>query len=373
MKVPLLDLKAQHATLRDEILAAVAEVLDSGQYILGPKVAELEEKIAALCECKFAVGVSSGTDALLCSLMSLDIGPGDEVITTPFTFFATAGSIVRVGAKPVFVDIDPRTYNINPALIQEAVTPRTKAIIPVHLFGQMCDMDPIMDITRKYGLYVIEDAAQAIGATYKGRKAGSIGTVGCFSFFPSKNLGAAGDAGMIVTNDAALYERIKIMRTHGARPKYYHKYVGGNFRLDPIQAAILLIKLPHLGEWTEARRRNAAYYDSRFAGTSIILPYISPHCHSVYNQYVIRLDQRDHLMAHLKAEGVGCEVYYPLSMHEQDCFAGLGYRSEAYPESSRAAREVLALPIYPELFEAQREFVADIVVIIASSSSTKDR
>src|SRR5579864_1583970 len=241
MNVPLLDLKAQYATIKEEVLAAVAEVLDSQVCIGGPKIAELEQKIAAISDCKYAVGVSSGTDALLCSLMALEIGPGDEVITTPFTFFATAGSIARTGATPVFVDIDPRTYNMNPESIEPAVTKRTKAIMPVHLFGQMCDMDPIMEIANRHGLYVIEDAAQSITATYKGRKAGSIGTCGCFSFFPSKNLGGAGDGGMIVTNDQALYEKMSLLRNHGAKPKYYHKYIGGNFRLDPIQAAILLV------------------------------------------------------------------------------------------------------------------------------------
>src|ERR1017187_8113620 len=244
MKVPLLDLKAQWATIREAALAAVTEVLDSQVCIGGPKVAELEQKIAAISDCKYAVGVSSGTDALLCSLMALGIGPGDEVITTPFTFFATAGSIARTGATPVFVDIEPRTYNINPELIEVAVTKRTKAIMPVHLFGQVCDMDPILKVANKHGLLVIEDAAQSITATYKGRKAGSIGTVGCFSFFPSKNLGAAGDGGMIVTNDETLYAKTALFRNHGAKPKYHHRFIGGNFRLDPIQAAVLLVKLP---------------------------------------------------------------------------------------------------------------------------------
>ena len=362
MKVPLLDLKAQHAALREEILAAVAEVLDSQVCILGPKVAELETKIAELSDCRFGVGVSSGTDALLCALMSLDIGPGDEVITTPFTFFATAGCISRVGATPVFVDIDPRTYNIDPGLIEAAVTGRTKAIIPVHLYGQMCDMDPVMDVARRHNLHVIEDAAQAISATYKGRRAGSIGTAGCFSFFPSKNLGAGGDGGMIVTNDEALYERLKIMRTHGAKPKYYHKFIGGNFRLDPLQAAILLIKLPHLREWTEARRNNAGFYDSAFAGSPVTTPWISPDCYSIYNQYVVRTRDRNRLMAALKEAGIGSEIYYPVPMHEQECFSGLGYRSGMFPRAESAAREVVAIPIYPELQQSQLEYVVSTVL-----------
>src|SRR4030043_2157424 len=258
MSVPLLDLKAQYATIKDEVLAAVSEVLESQVVIGGPKVAQLEQKIAAISDCKFAVGASSGTDAILNALMSLDIGSGDEVITTPFTFFATVGCIARTGAKPVFVDIDPRTFNINAELVASAVTKKTKAIMPVYLFGQMADMDPIMKTAKKHNLAVIEDAAQSITSTYKGRKAGSVGTVGCFSFFPSKNLGGVGDGGMIVTNNEQLYNRLFIMRNHGSKPKYYHKYIGGNFRLDPMQAAVLLVKLPHLNDWSEARRRNAA-------------------------------------------------------------------------------------------------------------------
>jgi dTDP-4-amino-4,6-dideoxygalactose transaminase len=362
MKVPLLDLKAQYATIKDEVLAAVAEVLESQVCIGGPKVAELEQRIAAVCGSKHAVGVSSGTDALLNAMMSLDIGPGDEVITTPFTFFATAGCISRIGAKPVFVDIDSRTYNINPELIEAAVTPRTKAIVPVHLFGQMADMDPIMDIAARHGLAVIEDAAQAISATYKGRQAGTIGAVGCFSFFPSKNLGGAGDGGMIVTNDDKLHERLAVMRNHGSKPKYYHQYVGGNFRLDPLQAAVLLVKLPHLAEWSEGRRRNAAWYDQRFAGTAVVTPYVSPDCVSIYNQYVIRVERRDELVARLKANDIGVEIYYPVPMHLQKCFADLGYKEGDLPESEHAARHVLALPVYPELTGEQRERVAGCVL-----------
>jgi len=362
MQVPLLDLKAQYKTIRNEVLAAISEVLESQQCIGGPKVAELEEKIAALSNCKYAVGTSSGTDAILNGLMSLDISPGDEVVTTPFTFFATVGCIARVGARPVFADIDPRTYNINPDLIESLMTEKTKAIMPVHLFGQMADMEPIMEIADKYKLFVIEDAAQSITSTYKSRKAGSIGTAGCFSFFPSKNLGAAGDGGMVVTNDEQLYHRLEIMRNHGANPKYYHKYVGGNFRLDPIQAAVLLVKLPHLDKWSQARRHNAAFYDEKFASTVVKTPYISPDCVSIYNQYVIRIPKRDQLVAYLKEKGIGCEIYYPHPMHLQKCLRYLGYKKGDFPEAEKAAEEVLAIPIYPELTDQMKEYVAETIL-----------
>ena len=362
MQVPLLDLKTQYAKIKDEVLAAVSEVLQSQICIGGPKVAELEQKIAAISDCKFAVGVSSGTDAILSSLMSLDISPDDEVITTPFTFFATAGCIARTGAKPMFVDIDPRTYNINPSLIEAAVTERTRAIMPVHLFGQMADMDPIMAIANKYNLVVIEDAAQSITSTYKGRKAGSIGTVGCFSFFPSKNLGGIGDGGMIVTNDQQLYERLSVMRNHGSKPKYYHKFIGGNFRLDPIQAAALLVKLPHLDEWSEARRCNAAYYNKKFENTVVQPPYISPDCVSIFNQYVVRVPKRDELVEHLHHRNIGCEIYYPVPMHLQECFKYLGYKEGSLPQSEKAAKEVLAIPVYPELTDQMMDYVAETIL-----------
>jgi len=362
MKVPLLDLIAQYARIKNEVLAQVNEVLDSQRCIGGPKVEQLEKAVAAASDCRFAVGVASGTDALLNCLMSMEIGPGDEVITTPFTFFATAGVIWRVGAKPVFVDIDPRTYNINPGLIEAAVTPKTRAIMPVHLFGQMADMDPIMAVAQRHGLPVIEDAAQSITSVYKGRKAGSIGTCGCLSFFPSKNLGGIGDGGMVVTNDEALYHRLFIMRTHGMEPKYYHKYVGGNFRLDPIQAAALLAKLPHLDAWSEGRRRNAAYYNRRFAGTIVKTPYTMPDCVTVVNQYVIRAPRRDELLAHLQAKQIGCEVYYPLPLHLQECFASLGYKTGDFPEAEKAAKEVIALPVYPELTDDMKNYVADTIL-----------
>ena len=366
MKVPLLDLKAQYSVIKNDILAAVAEVLESQVCIGGPKITELERKIAALSDCKYGVAVSSGTDALLCSLMALSIGQGDEVITTPFSFFATAGCVSRVGAKPVFVDVDPRTFNIDPGLIESAITPRTKAIIPVHLFGQMADMDPIMDIANRHGLFVIEDAAQSITATYKGRKAGSIGTTGCFSFFPSKNLGAAGDAGLIVTNDEALYERMSMMRSHGAKPKYYHRYVGGNFRLDPIQAAILLVKLPYLDSWSEARRRNASRYNRLFAGSPVAIPYIRPDCVSIFNQYVVRLENRDEVMKALGEAGVSSEIYYPLPLHLQECFSPVVPTGARFPVSEKAAKHVLALPIYPELAPEMIDYVSDTALAACS-------
>jgi len=367
MQVPLLDLKAQYARIKNDVLAAIGEVLDSQVCIGGPKVKELEDKIAQISNCKFAVGVSSGTDALLVSLMSLGIGGGDEVITTPFTFFATAGSIARVCAKPVFVDIDPATYNINPVLIERAVTKKTKVIMPVHLFGQMTDMDPIMDVAKRHNLYVIEDAAQSIGSTYKGKKAGSIGICGCFSFFPSKNLGGIGDGGMVITNDEKLYHKLFIMRNHGSEPKYYHKFIGGNFRLDPIQAAALLVKLPYLDEWSQARRKNAAYYNKKFAGplgagTAVKTPFISPDCVTICYQYVIRVPRRDQVVEHLKKQNIGCEVYYPVPLHLQECFSYLGFKKGDFPESEKAAKEVLALPVYPELTDRMKDCVVEAVL-----------
>jgi len=362
MQVPLLDLKAQYAAIKNDISEAVEEVLESQQCIGGPKVAELEEAIAAVSDCKYAVGVSSGTDSILSCLMSLDVQPGDEIITTPFTFFATAGCIARIGARAVFVDIDDKTYNTNPELIEAAITKKTKAIIPVHLFGQMSDMDPIMEIANRHNLAVIEDAAQSITSTYKGKKAGSIGMAGCFSFFPSKNLGGAGDGGMVVTNDEELCNRIKIMRNHGETSRYHHKFVGGNFRLDAIQAAVLLAKLGHLDEWSEWRRRNAAYYNKKFAGTVVKTPYISPDCVSIYNQYVIRVPKRDELVAHLQERGIGCAIYYPRPMHLQECFEYLGYKEGDFPEAETAAKEVLAIPIYPDLTDEMKDRVAETIL-----------
>jgi len=391
--VPLLDLQAQFASIKDEILAAVKEVFASQRFILGPKVQECEEQIAEYCGCKYAVGVSSGTDALLIALMAEGIGPGDEVITTPYTFFATAGSIARTGAVPVFVDIDPRTYNIDPALIEQRITPRTRAIIPVHLFGQCAEMDPILQIAQQHDLVVIEDAAQAIGSEYRGRRAGSMGHYGCFSFFPSKNLGAAGDGGMVTTNDPERAERLRVLRTHGSKPKYYHKLIGGNFRLDALQAAVVLVKLKYLDQWTAARQANAARYRELFSRAGLCsadphasakttepaapspqpedrgappsrrveLPLQLPYCRHIYNQFVIRVPNRDRLRQYLKEQGIGTEIYYPVPMHLQECFAHLGYRPGSLPESEKAAEETLALPIYPELSDEQAQYVVESV------------
>lgn len=362
MRVPLLDLKAQYRSIAEDVRAGIDSVLESQVCIGGPLISDLEQKVAALSDCKFAVGMSSGTDAILCSLMALEIGPGDEVITTPFTFFATAGCIARVGATPVFVDIAPDTFNMRPDLVRGALTPRTKAILPVHLFGQMCDMEPIARLAAEAGVHVIEDAAQAIGASYKGRKAGSFGVCGCFSFFPSKNLGAAGDGGMVVTNDLPLYERLLLLRNHGAHPKYYHSLIGGNFRLDAIQAAVLLAKLPHLEAWSEKRRRNADHYTRRFAGSEVQAPFISPECVSIFNQYCIRVAHRERVIAKLKEKEISTEIYYPVPLHLQQCFAYLGYSKGSMPNAEVLADEILALPIYPELSQEELDYVADAVL-----------
>jgi len=362
MNVPLLDLKAQYATIKAEMDRAVYEVMESQRFINGPAVQELEGLIAQYCGCASAVGVSSGTDAILCSLMALGIGPGDEVITSPYTFFATAGCIARVGARPVFVDIEPDTFNIDTSQVPGAVSERTKAIIPVHLFGQTAEMDPILALAEDRGLHVIEDAAQAIGATYRGRMAGSMGTVGCFSFFPSKNLGGIGDGGMVVTQDEGLAERIRVLRNHGAKPTYYHSLVGGNFRLDTLQAAALVVKLRHLEGWAAGRRANAARYEELFAGfDKVVTPTVLEHNVSVFNQYVVRVPRRDQLRAFLEQRGVGTAVYYPLGLHEQECFRYLGYSSGDFPHSERAAIETLALPIYTELTAGQIALVADAI------------
>jgi len=367
VRVPLLDLKAQHDPLRAEILAAIERVIDSNQYILGKTVEEFERRIAEYSGCEHAVGVSSGTDALLVSLMALGVGPGDEVIVPDYSFFATAGVVSRLGAIPRFVDIDPDTYNIDPALITAAITPRTKAIIVVHLFGQCADMEPILAIARERGLKVIEDAAQAIGAEYKdGRRAGSMGDIGCLSFFPSKNLGAMGDAGMVVTNDSELAERLRVLRVHGAKPKYHNKLIGGNFRLDALQAAVLNVKLDHLDAWTALRQRNAKLYREGFeaaglASAGVVLPKAiygasgARHFH-IYNQFVIRVQDRDALQRRLAEKGIGSEVYYPVPFHRQECFAGLA-ASESFPNSLEGSRSSLALPIYPELVSEQVNFV----------------
>jgi len=381
MQVPLLDLKAQYATIKSEVDAAITEVMESQHFILGPKVEQCEKAIARYCGCSHAVGVSSGSDALLACLMAENIGPGDEVITTPYTFFATVGAIARVGATPVFVDIDPVTYNLDTSQIVSKVTSKTRAIIPVHLYGQMADMDTVMAVAEKHGLVVIEDAAQAIGAESQGRRAGSIGHHGCFSFFPSKNLGAAGDGGIVVTNDAQRGEKLLCLRNHGAKPKYHHKIVGGNFRLDAIQAAVVSAKLQHLDDWTAARQRNAKKYDQLFSEAGLAtagygfphigLPGVVTNRH-IFNQYVIRVSGRDQLQAALQQRGIGSEVYYPIPMHLQECFAYLGHGVGAFPESERAAKETLALPIYPELSEVQLSYVVDSIrELVAASPSTE--
>ena len=381
--VPLLDLKAQYATIRDEVRTAIDRVAESQYFIGGQEVDGLEREVAAYSQCQFGIGVSSGTDALLASLMAIGIQPGDEVITTTFSFFATAGSIARLGARPVFLDIDLLTYNMDAAKIEAAVTDRTRAIIPVHLFGQMADMDPIMEVAKRHGLYVIEDAAQAIGAEYRGQRAGSIGHLGCFSFFPSKNLGGFGDGGMVTSNDAVLAERVRLLRNHGAHPKYYHKVVGGNFRLDALQAAVLRIKLKYLDGWTATRQRNAARYRRMFGevgltddggrptedGRPSIVPgpsYLVMPCDAgygrhIYNQFIIRTDRRDAVMAKLKARQIGHEIYYPVPLHLQECFVDLGYKPGDMPASESAARETLALPIYGELTEVQQQAVVETV------------
>jgi dTDP-4-amino-4,6-dideoxygalactose transaminase len=362
MNVPLLDLKAQYAAIKPEVDAAIAEVMESQHFILGPQVEKCEKAIAQYSSCAHGIGVSSGSDALLVALMAEDIGPGDEVITTPYTFFATVGAIARLGATPVFVDIDPATYNLDVTQVAAKLTSRTRAIIPVHLYGQMAEMDPLMRLAQQHKLVVIEDAAQAIGAEYLGRRAGSIGDYGCFSFFPSKNLGAAGDGGMVVTNDPKRAEKLTCLRGHGSRPKYYHKIIGGNFRLDALQAAVVSAKLPHLDTWTAARQRNALRYDRLFVEAALVgrgglvLPAVVTDRH-IFNQYVIRVDDRDGLKAALTAAGIGTEVYYPVPMHLQECFAYLGHRAGEFPESERAAKHTLALPIQPELTDEQARYV----------------
>lgn len=377
MKVPLLDLKKQYESLKPSIMAVTEEVFNSQQFILGTKVKELEEKIAAYCQCRFAVGVSSGTDAILASLMAAGIGAGDLVITVPYTFFATVGCIARAGAKPVFVDIEPDTFNMDPSKLKAALAEmdkdrraRLKAIMPVHLFGQCADMEPILELAEQHGLEVIEDAAQAIGSEYAFRdgtvkRAGSMGNYGCFSFFPSKNLGAFGDGGMVTTNSEEIYERLLIMRGHGAKPKYYHRIIGGNFRLDALQAAILGVKLDHLDDWTVERQKNSALYRTLFEEADlkdVALPLEKGRRH-IYNQYVITVEgRRDELREFLSSKGVGTEVYYPLPLHIQECFTYLGYRADDFPVSVDLAQKSLALPIFPELDSAQLRYVVENIV-----------
>ncbi len=364
MAVPLLDLRAQHATIRDEVVTAMMRVVNDQAFILGQPVAKLEAAVASLSRTRFAIGCANGTDAIILALRALDIGRDDEVITTPFTFFATAGTIHNVGARPVFVDIDPATFNIDPAAIAAAVTPRTRAVIPVDLFGQMAALDRVAGAAR--GLPMIEDAAQSIGARRaidgEWRMAGEAATIGTFSFFPSKNLGGWGDGGMVVTQDERLAQRLMRLRTHGGTKTYYHEEVGYNSRLDTLQAAVLDAKLPHLARWSARRRENAAYYTAAFADLGDVrTPVIAPENESIFNQYTIRVPRRDDLAQHLKSRGIGSAIYYPLPLHLQPCFAYLGYKAGQLPESERASREVLSLPIYPELTRGQLDEVVAAV------------
>jgi len=365
-RIPLLDLEAQHRPLRDELLRAMTRVVDSQHFIMGAEVKQLEKEIAAYTGVTHGVACASGSDALYLALLAAGVGPGDEVLTTPFSFFATAGSISRTGAVPVFVDIQPDTFNLDPELLAEAVKkhPRVKAIIPVHLFGACADMDPILNIGANCGAMVIEDGAQSIGAEYKGRKAQSIGDIGCISFFPSKNLGGFGDGGMVLTNRQTLAEKIASLRVHGTTKKYYHPYLGTNSRLDTLQAAILLVKLPYLDSWSAGRARNAAKYRGILgvAGLPIVLPVETPYqTRHVYNQFVLRCERRDELKAYLQQHGVGTEVYYPLSLHLQPCYADLGYPEGSMPVSERASKEVLALPIHADLPDEDIGYICDLI------------
>ena len=377
MQVPLLDLKAQYQVLREEIRQAMDEVCDAQQFVLGPVVQRFEEEVAAYCGARYAIGVSSGTDALLAALMALGVGRGDAVITTPFTFFATAGVIARVGARPVFVDIDPVTFNLDPAQVRRLFENPPDclrdlcpaALMPVHLFGQCADMDALLALAGEHGCHVIEDAAQAIGAEYPAsgctKRAGVMGAMGCFSFFPSKNLGGFGDGGMVTTNDVRLAELLRSLRMHGAVETYYHRQVGGNFRLDALQAAVLRVKLKHLDRWHAARRAHAEFYNNAFRGSGVVSPaaaYPALQFGHIYNQYVIRVPHRDEVRQRLQQAGVGSAVYYPLPLHLQECFKSLGYRAGDFPVSEKAAAEVLALPVYPELRREQLEYVAQTVL-----------
>lgn len=379
-QVPLLDLKAQYDSLRAEIEPAIRDVCESQWFVMGPNVIELEEKIAEYSNAAHGIGVSSGTDALLVALMAFDIGPGDEVITSPFTFFATGGVIARLGARPVFCDIDPVTFNLDAGavekfirndcatesgqLVNKSTKGKARILMPVHLFGQTADMGAMMAIAKKYMLNVVEDAAQAIGSEDSdGRRAGAIGDIGCFSFFPSKNLGAFGDGGMCTTNDPGLAEKLKVLRLHGGKPKYYHSMVGGNFRLDALQAAILLVKLNYLDRWSAARQENARRYDELFASSSpaIVTPAVRSGCRHIYNQYTLRVPNRDELRGHLSANNIGTEIYYPVPLHLQECFKELGYKEGDCPHSEAAARSVLSIPIYPELTLEQQKFVVGTI------------
>ena len=364
MNVPLLDLQAQYASLRDELREAVDRVMSSQRFVLGEEGRQLENTLAEYCETKHAIGCASGSDALLLALMALDIKTGDEVITTPFSFFATAACIARLGARPVFVDIDPETYNLDPSRIADAITPRTKAILPVHVYGQCAAMDPILEVSKD--IPVIEDAAQAIGATDNGRRAGSMGLIGCFSFYPTKNLGAAGDAGMMTTNDDDLAARLRRLRAHGGSTEYLHEEVGINSRLDELQAAVLRVKFPSLDRWSDERARKAEFYTELLNNANLSFPLTAPQVRHdgrhIFHQYVIRVPgNRDALMDHLKAHGVGSKIYYPIPLHRQECFSYLGYQEGDLPQSESAARETIALPVYPELTDEQQVYVVETI------------
>ncbi|HKS10604.1 MAG TPA: DegT/DnrJ/EryC1/StrS family aminotransferase [Pyrinomonadaceae bacterium] len=362
MNVPLLDLQAQYASLRDEVRPVIERVLESQRFVLGDEVRRLESSIAEYCQAKYAIGCASGSDALLLALMALDIKAGDEVVTTPFSFFATGSAIARLGARPVFVDIDPATYNLDVSQVADAITARTRAIIPVHIYGQCAEMDPLLALGEQRGIPIVEDAAQAIGATEHGRPAGSMGAVGCFSFYPTKNLGGAGDGGIVTTNDEQLDQRLRRLRAHGGITEYMHTEVGINSRLDELQAAVLNVKLPHLDAWSDARAERAAVYTRLLSEADlsfeVTAPFVRPDCRHIFHQYVIRVPRhRDALMEHLKERSVGTKVYYPIPLHLQDCFEYLGYKQGAFPEAERAASETFALPAYPELSEAQQVYV----------------
>jgi dTDP-4-amino-4,6-dideoxygalactose transaminase len=362
MQVPLLDLKAQYDAILPDIKAAMDKVMQRHSYILGQEVTEIEEKIAEYCGVRHAIGCASGTDALVLSLKAIDILPGEEVITTPFTFFATAGSIHRVDGKPVFADIDARTFNIDPDKVEAAITDKTRAIIPVHLFGQTAEMERLREIADRYKLMIIEDTAQAIGASYLGKPAGYFGDIATLSFFPSKNLGAMGDAGMCLTDNEELAEIITLLRTHGEHPKYIHKWVGLNSRLDTLQAAVLLVKLPYLKKWTEERVENAGYYFANMDDISeIVLPYVHPNCGHIYNQFTILAEKRDALMNYLRENGIGCNIYYPKALHLQECFSYLNYKKGDFPISEEATERVLSIPIYSEISREQQDYVISTI------------
>ena len=366
MNVPLLDLQAQYASLRDDLRAAIERVLESQRFVLGDEVRRLESSVAEYCQAKYAVGCASGSDSLLLALMALDVKAGDEIVTTPFSFFATGSCIARLGARPVFVDIDPATYNLDVSQVADVITSRTKAIIPVHIYGQCAEMDPLLALGERHGIPIVEDAAQAIGATDHGRRAGSMGAIGCFSFYPTKNLGGAGDGGIITTNDEHLEQRLKRLRAHGGITEYMHNEVGINSRLDELQAAVLNVKLRHLDKWSDERAERAAVYTRLLKeadlGFEVTTPFVRPDCRHIFHQYVIRVPRyRDAMMEHLKERGVGTKIYYPIPLHMQECFSYLGYKVGAFPEAERAAAETFALPAYPELSEAQQAYVVDSI------------